>query len=259
MRLQAGRGDDHPDRHEGAAIRKPHRAGLAFANPRQFGAPWYSGIDDAPLLAAFTDCAEGDICIINHPYSGFVATHSPDIHIWKPVFHEGRIACFVVGHIHNTDVGGAVSASLSRTLTEIEQEGLRIPAVTLVQGGVINDFVLAVMRANVRMPDQNDGDLHMPTGGHERHPLVMVGLTYVLFTPDNRLLFNAGTLRPARAVLWRCWPNSAMPACRRPGPAISTAHPTASRPSARSTSCRASSSPPVSAAMVSASARGRAM
>ena len=29
------------------------REGLAFANPRQFGAPWYSGIDYAPLLAMF--------------------------------------------------------------------------------------------------------------------------------------------------------------------------------------------------------------
>ena len=41
---------------------------------------------------------EGDICVTNDPYSGYVATHSPDLHIWKPVFHEGRIACFVVGN-----------------------------------------------------------------------------------------------------------------------------------------------------------------
>src|SRR4051812_46493570 len=111
------------------------REGLAFASPRQFGAPWYSGIDYAPLLQAFDDYAEGDICITNDPYSGFVATHSPDIHIWKPVFYEGQIACFVVGHIHNTDVGGAVPASLSRSLTEIEQEGIRIPPVKLVENG----------------------------------------------------------------------------------------------------------------------------
>ncbi|ASY72069.1 hydantoin utilization protein B [Sinorhizobium fredii USDA 205] len=274
------------------------REGLAFASPRQFGAPWYSGIDYAPLIEMFDDYAEGDICITNDPYSGFVATHSPDIHIWKPVFHEGKLACFVVGHIHNTDVGGAVPASLSRSLTEIEQEGLRIPPVKLVQQGKLNQFVLSTMAANVRLPEQNIGDLHaqiasvnigerklkeiiarfgyddfidgvgqildyaeqqtrailagvpdgdyffadyadedsvggkpcrvaltlrvkgdeveldytgsdpqlgsslnMPTGGRERHPLVMVGLTYVLYTLDNSLLLNAGTLRPARAVL----------------------------------------------------------
>ncbi|WP_418137888.1 hydantoinase B/oxoprolinase family protein [Agrobacterium sp. El2ro-1b] len=285
------------------------REGLAFANPRQFGAPWYSGIDYAPLLSMFDDYAEGDICLTNDPYSGFVATHSPDIHVWKPVFSEGRIACFVVGHIHNTDVGGAVPASLSRSLSEIEQEGLRIPPVKLVQNGVTNRFVEEMIRVNVRLPDQNLGDLHaqiaslnvgerkigdiirrfgfdaftegidqildyaeaqtrqilsnvpdgdyffadyadedavsgkpcrvaltlkirgdevildytgsdpqlgsslnMPTGGRERHPLVMVGLTYVLYTLDNSLLLNAGTLRPARAVL----PVGTIVNCTRP-------------------------------------------
>lgn len=285
------------------------REGLAFANPRQFGAPWYSGIDYAPLLAMFEDYADGDICITNDPYNGFVATHSPDIHIWKPVFYEGQIACFVVGHIHNTDVGGAVPASLSRTLSEIEQEGLRIPPVRLVRNGRLDPFVIDMIRANVRMPEQNIGDLHaqiasvnigerkmqeivarfgfddfldgvnqildyaeeqtrqiltrvpdgdyffadyadedsvsgrpcrvaltlkirgdeaildytgsdpqlgsslnMPTGGRERHPLVMVGLTYVLYTLDNSLLLNAGTLRPARAVL----PEGTIVNCQRP-------------------------------------------
>lgn len=274
------------------------RAGLAFASPRHFGAPWYSGIDYGPLLRMFDDYEEGDICITNDPFSGSVATHSPDMHIWKPVFFEGELVCFVVGHIHNTDVGGAVPASLSRTLTEIEQEGVRIPPVKLVHRGVMNDFAVQVIRTNVRLPDQNWGDLNaqlasvnigerkihdiirrfgldafiegteqildyseaqarailskvpdgeyffadyadedsvngkpcrialtlrikgdeveldytgsdpqlasslnMPTGGNERHPLVMVGLTYVLFTLDNSVILNAGTLRPARAIL----------------------------------------------------------
>lgn len=274
------------------------RDGLAFANPRQFGAPWYSGIDYGPLLACIPSYAEGDICITNDPEAGHVATHTPDIHIWKPVFFDGELACFVVGHIHNTDVGGAVPASLSRSLTEIAQEGLRIPPIKLVENGVQNPFVAQLIRANVRMPDQNLGDLaaqiasvnigerkmhgiirrfglptflagveaildhaeaqtrrilstipdgryafadyadedspaglparialtldikgdeitldytgsdpqlgsslNMPTGGRERHPLVMVGLTYVLFTLDPTLWLNAGTLRPARAIL----------------------------------------------------------
>ncbi|MBJ3778552.1 hydantoinase B/oxoprolinase family protein [Acuticoccus mangrovi] len=272
--------------------------GLSFASPNHFGAPWYSGIDYAPLLKMFEHYEEGDVCITNDPYAGYVATHSPDIHIWKPIFHDGKIACFVVGHIHNTDVGGAVPASLSRTLSEIYQEGIRIPPVKLVKNGVLDEFVVRTIRTNVRMPDQNWGDLNaqlasihigerkmqeiirrfgfddfmegveqildyseaqarailsrvpdgeyffadyadedavggkpcrialtvrikgdeveldytgsdpqvssslnMPTGGHERHPLVMVGLTYVLFTLDNTIWLNAGTLRPARAIL----------------------------------------------------------
>ena len=53
------------------------------------------------------------------------------------MFIEGELVCFVAGHIHNTDIGGAVPASLSRTLTEIQQEGIRIPPSKLVSRGVL--------------------------------------------------------------------------------------------------------------------------
>lgn len=272
--------------------------GMAFASPRSFGAPWYSGIDYAPVLEMIDSYEDGDICITNDSYSGHVATHSPDIHIWKPVFYGGELACFVVGHIHNTDVGGAVPASLSRSLTEIVQEGIRIPPLKIVRAGKLNQDVVDIMRINVRVPDQNWGDfnaqiasvnigerkmteiidrfglaafkegaqaildyaeaqarniirtipngeyffadfadedgdggdpcrialtlrvfddtveldytgsdpqlassLNMPTGGRERHPLALVGLTYVLYTLDPTLLLNAGTLRVSRCIL----------------------------------------------------------
>ncbi|WP_033791593.1 hydantoinase B/oxoprolinase family protein [Pantoea septica] len=274
------------------------RDGLAFASPRSFGAPWYSGIDYAPVLALIDHYDEGDICITNDAYAGNVATHSPDIHIWKPVFYGGEILCFVVGHIHNTDIGGAVPASLSRSLTDIVQEGIRIPPLKIVRNGELNEDVARILRLNVRVPEQNWGDfkaqiasvnigerkiheivarfgaadflqgvegildyaeqqaravirtipdgeyfyadyadedgeggypcrvaitlrvqgdrleldytgsdpqlassLNMPTGGRERHPLALVGVTYVLSTLDRRLLLNAGTLRPTRAIL----------------------------------------------------------
>ncbi|WP_244295111.1 MULTISPECIES: hypothetical protein [Paracoccus] len=45
--------------------------------------------------------------------------------------------------------------------------------------------------------------LNMPTGGRERHPLVMAGLTHVLYTLDNSLWLNAGTLRSPRAAARR--------------------------------------------------------
>ena len=32
------------------------------------------------------DYQPGDICITNDPYSGFVCTHTPDLHMWKPIF-----------------------------------------------------------------------------------------------------------------------------------------------------------------------------
>ncbi|RVT92924.1 hydantoinase B/oxoprolinase family protein [Sphingomonas crocodyli] len=272
--------------------------GHAIASPHSFGAPWYSGIDYSPMLDLIPSYKPGDICISNDPYSGHVATHTPDIHIWKPVFYKGELACFVAGHIHNTDVGGAVPASLSRSLSEIVQEGLRIPPVKIVSAGLLNEELAALMQRNVRAPDQNWGDfkaqlasvnigerkmveiidrfglddfrtgtaaildyahaqarrviqtipngeyffsdyadddgasenpcrialtlrveddavefdytgsdpqlsssLNMPTGGLERHPLALVGLTFVLSTLSPGILLNAGTLRAARAIL----------------------------------------------------------
>jgi N-methylhydantoinase B len=48
---------------------------------------------------------------------------------------------------------------------------------------------------------QLSSSLNMPTGGLERHPLALVGLTYVLATLEPGIELNAGTLRAARAIL----------------------------------------------------------
>lgn len=133
--------------------------GLTFASPRTFGATWYVGLDYGPVIRSFTDYQPGDVCMTNDPYSGFVATHTPDVVMWKPVFYEGEIICFVAGHIHNTDMGGAVPASLSRTLTEIHQEGIRFPPTKVVEKGELNETLLSWMKRNVRAPEQNIGDL----------------------------------------------------------------------------------------------------
>ncbi|HEY8337101.1 MAG TPA: hydantoinase B/oxoprolinase family protein [Tardiphaga sp.] len=134
-------------------------AGLTVASPRTFGATWYTGLDYSGVIPLF-DYREGDICLTSDPYAGFVATHTPDVHIWKPVFHDGELVCFVGCHIHNTDVGGAVPATLSRSLTEIHQEGLRIPPMRLMRDGVMNQDLLALIANNVRLPEQNWGDLN---------------------------------------------------------------------------------------------------
>ncbi len=134
--------------------------GETFASPKTFGATWYTGLDYGPVIKMFDDYREGDVYLTNDPYSGFVATHTPDMHMWKPVFRDGILVCFVGCHIHNTDMGGAVPASLSRTLTEVHQEGLRIPPMLLMRDGVIDDKLLQILRINVRAPDQNHGDMN---------------------------------------------------------------------------------------------------
>ena len=133
--------------------------GETFATPTELGATWFVGLNYGRAIKMIDDYQPGDICMTNDPYSGFVCTHPPDTHIWKPVFHNNKIVAFSVGHIHNTDVGGAVPASLSRSLTEIHQEGIRMPPTKIISRGKINQEMLDIFFRNVRAPEQNWGDL----------------------------------------------------------------------------------------------------
>jgi N-methylhydantoinase B len=140
-------------------------AGLTVAVPMDLGATWYPGIDYGRAIALVEgDYRPGDIAFTNDPYSGFLATHAPDLHCWKPIFHEGEIVAYAGGHIHNTDMGGAVPASLSRSLTEIHQEGIRFPPMKLYDQGVRDERLLSIMMLNVRKPAQNLGDLKALVG-----------------------------------------------------------------------------------------------
>lgn len=134
-------------------------AGRTAAVPMDLGATWYPGIDYGDAIAMIPEYEPGDIGFTNDPYSGYLATHAPDVHMWKPIFHEGELLCFASGHIHNTDMGGAVPASLSRALTEIHQEGIRFTPAKLYRGGRLNQELVDVMLTNVRKPEQNLGDL----------------------------------------------------------------------------------------------------
>lgn len=152
--------------------------GKTVAAPVDLGATWYPGHDyEAGIGLLGEDYEPGDIVITNDPYSGYLATHSPDVVMWKPVFHEGRIISFCGGHIHNVDVGGAVPASLSRALTDVHQEGIRTPPVKLYRRGELDRSLLRLLLTNVRIPEQNWGDLQaqvaaMNTG--ERRTLDLV-------------------------------------------------------------------------------------
>ena len=151
--------------------------GKTFASPYELGVTWFVGLDYGRAIKYIERYEEGDIVITNDPYSGFVCTHSPDTHLWKPVFHKNELVCFSVTHIHNTDVGGAVPASLSRTLTEVHQEGIRLPPVKLFKKGELNTEIRDTMLANVRMPEQNWGDMKaqvacLNTGERKVHEMI---------------------------------------------------------------------------------------
>lgn len=100
----------------------------------------------------------GDTVMLNDPFRG--GTHLPDITLVSPVFAEKRTrpAFFVANRAHHADVGGASPGSMALA-TEIFQEGVIIPPVKLVRRGRIDRDVLGLVLANVRTPEEREGDL----------------------------------------------------------------------------------------------------
>jgi N-methylhydantoinase B len=100
----------------------------------------------------------GDVWLFNDPYDG--GTHANDFKLVKPVFRDGQLACFLASAAHWHDVGGAVPGNYNPAATECWQEAVQIPPVRIVQGGQMNPDVLAILRANTRLPDSLWGDLN---------------------------------------------------------------------------------------------------
>ena len=111
-----------------------------------------------PTIAKFKgDLAPGDCLILSDPYEG--GSHLPDIFMFMPIFHEGRLVAFSSTCAHHVDVGGMAPGSASTEATEIFQEGLRIPIVKLYEGGRPNKALYELILRNVRFPGMLQGDL----------------------------------------------------------------------------------------------------
>lgn len=127
------------------------------------GIPAFVGVLDKGvkvLLAKFRpeDIRPGDVFATNDPYYGGV-THLNDIIVAMPVFAEGRLIAWTANIAHNSDVGGMAPGSLSGDATEIFQEGLRLPAIKIIDRGEPIAPVMDIIRVNSRMPDILNGDL----------------------------------------------------------------------------------------------------
>jgi N-methylhydantoinase B len=104
------------------------------------------------------DVAPGDVFVTNDPFYGGV-THLSDLIIALPVFFEDELVAWTANIAHHSDVGGLVPGSISNEAREIYQEGLRLPAVKLIDGGTPIRAVFDIMTVNSRLPDYLRGDL----------------------------------------------------------------------------------------------------
>ena len=99
---------------------------------------------------------EGDVVVTNDPYSG--GQHLLDAQFFSPIIFEGELVGFVANICHQLDMGGTVPGGVAGGLTEIFQEGLRIPFVKLYRGGEESPEIFSFIGSNIRIPEKTLAD-----------------------------------------------------------------------------------------------------
>ncbi|HJQ48568.1 MAG TPA: hydantoinase B/oxoprolinase family protein [Amycolatopsis sp.] len=107
--------------------------------------------------------APGDIYLFNDPYLG--GMHLPDLIMFAPVFACGDLQAVAAVLMHQTDIGGRVPGGVAADSRTIFEEGLRLPPVRLARKGVLDQDILAIIGANVRVPDHVVGDIQAMAAG----------------------------------------------------------------------------------------------
>ncbi|MPZ21525.1 MAG: hypothetical protein GEV06_27085 [Luteitalea sp.] len=122
--------------------------------------PVHLGAMPLSVRAAIQSCqlAPGDMVVLNDPFEG--GTHLPDITLVSAVYlgRHAKPAFYVANRAHHSDVGGMSPGSMPLA-SELFQEGLIIPPVTLVRRNRVVEDVLRFILSNVRTPDEREGDL----------------------------------------------------------------------------------------------------
>jgi N-methylhydantoinase A/oxoprolinase/acetone carboxylase beta subunit/N-methylhydantoinase B/oxoprolinase/acetone carboxylase alpha subunit len=98
---------------------------------------------------------EGDVYVTNDPWQG--TGHLFDFTAVTPTFRAGRPVALFACTVHVVDIGGL---GFGPDAGQVYEEGLCIPIMPLFGGGEVNRSLLAIIRANVREPDQVVGDLY---------------------------------------------------------------------------------------------------
>ena len=112
----------------------------------------------------------GDVFVLNDPYHG--GTHLPDITVITPVYLDGQATFFVGSRGHHADVGGITPGSMPPFSSSIEEEGVQIDNVKLVDQGVLREAEMLALLASghypARNPAQNIADLKAQIAANEK-------------------------------------------------------------------------------------------
>ena len=114
----------------------------------------------------------GDVFVLNDPYHG--GTHLPDVTVITPVYlDDGEQPIFYVGSRgHHADIGGISPGSMPPFSTRIEEEGVQIDNVKLVDRGHLREKEMLELLASgeypSRNPQQNMADLKAQIAANEK-------------------------------------------------------------------------------------------
>ncbi|SFH97692.1 hydantoinase B/oxoprolinase family protein [Albimonas pacifica] len=97
----------------------------------------------------------GDIYITNDPWMG--TGHLNDFVLTTPCFLDGRLVALFSCTSHLMDIGGI---GFGPDATDVFMEGLSIPFLKLASKGELNETLLAMIRANTRLPVDTEGDVY---------------------------------------------------------------------------------------------------
>ncbi len=112
----------------------------------------------ACLLEKFgEDIQDGDIFVANDPHTAG-GTHLPDVNMARPVFSDEELIGFMCNIAHHADIGGMAPGSMAGGMSEIYQEGLRIPVIRLFRRGELQRDIMDLLLLNVRIPEERRGD-----------------------------------------------------------------------------------------------------
>ena len=120
----------------------------------------------------------GDTYVTNDPWKG--TGHLHDITMVSPSFLGDRLVGFFACTAHVVDVGGRGFGADGKSVYE---EGIQIPIMKFAERGKVNETLIALLRANVREPNQVVGDFYSLAScndvGHRRLIDMMseIGLT----------------------------------------------------------------------------------
>ena len=114
----------------------------------------------------------GDAFVLNDPYAG--GTHLPDITVITPVFDadQKEILFYTGSRGHHADVGGTTPGSMPPDSAHIDEEGVLLTNVRLVNQGIIDESgmraILGAARYPARNIEQNLADLRAQIAANEK-------------------------------------------------------------------------------------------